>query len=65
MVHMEGSPPPEKGYPKKISSEWRQVAGSGGLVVKGGCATFDGTPLVTSRGVVTVPPEVADGAGIR
>lgn len=28
-------------------------------------ATFEGTPLVTSQGLVTLPPEIPDGSEIH
>uniref|UniRef100_A0A383WII4 Uncharacterized protein n=1 Tax=Tetradesmus obliquus TaxID=3088 RepID=A0A383WII4_TETOB len=44
--------------------EWRRVV-PGLVVAKGGKATFEGTPLVTSQGLVTLPPEIPDGSEIH
>jgi hypothetical protein len=38
---------------------------SPGLVVAGGRATFNGTPLMTPRGYVTLPPAITDGSEIH
>lgn len=38
---------------------------SPGLAVAGGRATYGGTPLMSARGYVTLPPEVADGSEIH
>jgi hypothetical protein len=63
VVHLDGASPPAA-YPKVLKlDEWRAVVP--GLVVRGGNATYEGTPLVTSRGLVTLPPEMPDGAEIH
>jgi hypothetical protein len=61
-VHLDGCAPAAN--PKVLKAdEWRRV--SHGLVVAGGRATYGGTPLMTARGYVSLPREVADGAEIH
>lgn len=63
LVHLDGVMPPES-FPKVLKlDEWKQVVP--GLVVQGGKATFEGTPLVTSQGLVTLPAEIPDGSEIH
>jgi hypothetical protein len=63
LVHLDGSCPPAT-YPKVLKlDDWRKVVS--GLVVRGGKATFEGTPFMTSAGVVTVPGEIVEGSGIH
>lgn len=64
LVHLDGSTAPAA-YPKVLKlDEWRKVV-PGLVVAKGGKATFEGTPLVTSQGLVTLPPEIPDGSEIH
>lgn len=63
LVHLDGVSPPAA-YPKVLKTDdWRQVVP--GLVVRGGKATFEGIPLVTSQGLVTLPHEIPDGSEIH
>lgn len=63
LVHLDGSCTPAS-HPKVLKSDdWKKVVP--GLVVQRGKATFDGTALMTAAGVVTVPPEIVDGAEIH
>ncbi|WIA32753.1 hypothetical protein OEZ86_005938 [Tetradesmus obliquus] len=64
LVHLDGSTAPAA-YPKVLKlDEWRKVV-PGLVVAKGGKATFEGTPLVTSQGLVMLPPEIPDGSEIH
>lgn len=63
LVHLDGSCTPAS-HPKVLKSDdWKKVVP--GLVVQRGKATFDGTALMTAAGVVTLPPEIVDGAEIH
>jgi hypothetical protein len=54
---------PRPAAPPTARARHRQV--SPGLVVAGGRATFNGTPLMTPRGYVTLPREITDGSEIH
>ncbi len=60
-VFLQGGAP-SAAPPKTLkSAPWAQIKEL--LRVKGGVATFNGTPLVTDEGLVTVP-DLPDGAAI-
>ncbi|KAK9901585.1 hypothetical protein WJX75_003488 [Coccomyxa subellipsoidea] len=62
-VFLEGSSPAAE-YPKVLKSgPWKDIVA--GLSVRSGRATFEGQPLVTAKGSVTLPAEMPDGAGIH
>jgi aminoacyl tRNA synthase complex-interacting multifunctional protein 1 len=55
---------PSGEYPKILKSDyWKKIVG--GLSVQKGQATFEGHPLITAKGPVTLPPDMPDGAGIH
>ncbi|GBG00419.1 hypothetical protein Rsub_13181 [Raphidocelis subcapitata] len=61
-VHLDGCAPAANPKVLKLD-EWRRV--SPGLAVAGGRATYGGTPLMTGRGYVSLPPEIADSSEIH
>ena len=61
-MHLDGAVPPPS-YPKVCKRD-DLLKVTPGLFVMGGVARFDGTPLVTTRGVVTVSG-VPDGSPIH
>ena len=62
-VSLEGTSPAEE-YPKVLKSgPWKDIVA--GLSVRSGRATFEGQPLVTAKGYVSLPAEMPDGAGIH
>ncbi|KAK9816500.1 hypothetical protein WJX72_001059 [[Myrmecia] bisecta] len=62
-VYLEGGAPSSE-FPKTLKRDlWKKLAPS--LTVQGGAATFDGKALVTSKGLVTLPDEMPDGASIH
>lgn len=62
-VFLEGNSPAAE-YPKVLKSGlWKDIVA--GLSVQSGKATFEGQALVTSKGPVTLPAEIPDGAGIH
>ncbi|EFJ43083.1 hypothetical protein VOLCADRAFT_106967 [Volvox carteri f. nagariensis] len=63
VVFLEGggpSPAPDKVLK---SDHWKKIGA--GLRVAAGRATFNGRPLVTAAGPVTLPPEIVDGCEIH
>lgn len=62
-VFLEGSSPAAD-YPKVLKSgPWKDIVA--GLSVQSGKATFEGQVLVTSKGSVTLPAGIPNGAGIH
>ena len=62
-VYLEGSSPAGE-YPKILKSDpWKKIVAA--LSVQSGKATFEGTALQTDKGVVRLPDEMPDGAGIH
>ncbi len=62
-VFLEGGAAPSE-YAKTLKSEpWRSIVES--LRAQDGKATFEGKALCTAKGVVTLPPEMPNGASIH
>lgn len=63
MLFLSGGAP--TATPDKVlkSDHWKKI--NSALKVQGGKATFNGRPLATAVGDVTLPAEIPDGAEIR
>lgn len=62
-VFLEGGAAPSD-YAKTLKSDpWRSIVES--LRVQGGKATFEGKALCTSRGPITLSPDMPNGASIH
>lgn len=63
VVFLEGGAP--SAAPDKVlkSDAWKKIGAQ--LAVKGGKAAFNGRPLVTAGGAVTLPAEIPEGAEIH
>lgn len=61
-VHLEGSSA-STDFPKVLKSDaWKKLAAL--LRVQGGKATFDGKPMATAKGLLSVPGGMPDGARV-